>query len=58
MEKAEIDTTSKKILETNIADSVQKDTPEKEVLQYSTEDVIKAQELAEKAVVESIKGRA
>ena len=55
MEKAEKDTTSKNILETNIADIVQKETPEKEVLQYSIEDAIKAQKIAEKAVIESIK---
>jgi len=45
----------KKVPLTNSANSSQKNTTENETFQYSIDDVIKAQEIAELAVIKSIK---
>jgi len=45
----------KKVPLTNSANSSQKNTTENETFQYSMDDVIKAQEIAELAVIKSIK---
>jgi len=54
MEKTKKNTASKKTRQTDQTDSIQKSIPEKEIFQYSMDDVIKAQKIAEKAVIDSI----
>jgi len=54
MEKAKKNTASKKVIQPNQANFSEKNASEEEKFQYSMDDVIKAQIIAEKAVKDSI----